>query len=312
MSTWYYSDAQRNRLGPVAAADLAQLHDNGQLAPEVLVWREGMPDWKPWREVMDEVLGRGPAASNRATFAVAGADAPPTASGNPYEVVERAAPPASPYAAPRATVGQSTDWHGGGEVVYAGFWTRAAATFIDGFAIGLVGVVVQMLLMGVFFGGVAAFGSDPSSMFSSGAGIVGIALVYLIPIAMQVVYYAAMHASASQATLGKLAVGIKVTDASGHRIGFWHGVGRYFATWLSALILCIGYVMAAFTDQKRALHDMVASTLVVDRWAFTAQPERQRRELGTVTIVVLALGGLLVVGYFVLIGVAIALAGMAG
>lgn len=312
MNGWYYSDAQRNRLGPVAATDLTQLHEAGRLAPEVLVWREGMPDWKPWREVMDEVLGRGPGPAGRASFAVASADAPPTAPGDPYEIVERIAPPASPYAAPRAALGQAGDWHGGGEVVYAGFWKRAAATVIDGFVVTLAGLVVQVVLMGIFFGGVAAFGSDAASMFSTGAGIAGIALVYLLPIAMQAVYYAAMHASTGQATLGKLAVGIKVTDAAGRRIAFWHGIGRYFATWLSALTLCIGYLMAAFTQRKRALHDMLAGTLVVDRWAFTAQPERQRRELGTVTIVVLAIGGLLLVGYVVLIGVAIALAGLAG
>ncbi|WP_187770835.1 DUF4339 domain-containing protein, partial [Cognatilysobacter lacus] len=57
MTAWYYSDTQRNRLGPVAAADLAELHRQGQLRPGTLVWREGMAAWSPWHEVMDEVLG---------------------------------------------------------------------------------------------------------------------------------------------------------------------------------------------------------------------------------------------------------------
>jgi uncharacterized RDD family membrane protein YckC len=311
MSTWYYSDAQRNRLGPVAADDLARLHGNGQLAPEVLVWREGMPDWKPWREVMDEVLGRAPAqpSPERASFAVAGADAPAHVTGNPYELAERS----SPYSAPRAAVGQWSGFQDGGEVVYAGFWKRAAASVIDSFIVGIAGVVVQMAVMLVAFGSIAALGaSDPSALFSSGAGIAGIVAMYLAPIALQAVYFAAFHAGARQATPGKMAIGIKVTALDGQRISFWHGIGRYFATWLSALTLCIGYLMAGFTDRKRALHDMVAGTWVVDQWAFTAHPERQRPELGTVTTVILVIGGLLIIGYFVLIGAVIAMAGMSG
>ena len=81
----------------------------------------------------------------------------------------------------------------------------------------------------------------------------------------------------------------------------------------SSLILGIGYIMAAFTDRKRALHDMLAGTLVVDRWAFTSQPERQRHELGTVTIVVLVLSAVLIVVYFAVFAVLIgSLAAMGG
>ena len=54
-----------------------------------------------------------------------------------------------------------------------------------------------------------------------------------------------------------------------------------------------GYLMAAFTQRKQALHDLICGTLVVDKWAYTHHPERQRRELGTITWVILVLGGLL-------------------
>ena len=70
--------------------------------------------------------------------------------------------------------------------------------------------------------------------------------------------------------------------------------------------------MAAFTDRKRALHDMLAGTLVVDRWAYTSHPERQRTELGTVTIVILVIGGLLILAYLALIMLAVGLAAAAG
>ena len=135
---------------------------------------------------------------------------------------------------------------------------------------------------------------------------------YVLEIVVMAGYFAVMHASSSQATLGKMAVGIKVTDEDGQRIGIVRGIGRFFATFVSSLILLVGYLMAAFTDRKRALHDMIASTLVVDRWAYTSHPERQRTSSGTVTIVILVIGGLLILAYLALIMLAVGLAAAAG
>lgn len=313
MTQWYYSDYERNRLGPVRAADLAQLHQSGQLQADTLVWNEGMANWRPWREVMNQALaeaegrnlpareaaplsaGVNPYAMAEPVVAGAGAhvDAATMASGvNPYEM-------ASPYAPPRAALHDNSSFVAGGQVVYAGFWKRVAAYVIDSFVLSAITWVVQMVVLAGMFG--MSLGGDPSDLMG-GAGLFGMLFGMLIlPLAMNAVYFAWMHSSGRQATLGKMAVGIKVTDDNGHAISFAHGIGRFFASILSGLILCIGYVMAAFTDRKRALHDMVAGTLVVDQWAYTAHPERQREELGTVTVVILAIFGVLVVGYFLLI-----------
>jgi uncharacterized RDD family membrane protein YckC len=64
-------------------------------------------------------------------------------------------------------------------------------------------------------------------------------------------YYALMESSAKQATVGKMALGILVTDLEGSRIGFGRATGRYFAKILPALILGIGFLMAAFTQRKQ-------------------------------------------------------------
>ncbi|MDN5781726.1 MAG: DUF4339 domain-containing protein, partial [Luteimonas sp.] len=91
MTQWYYSDYERNRHGPVSAADLAMLHDNGQLAADTLVWREGMAQWQPWHAVAGEVLADAPqpaAASLRASFATTSADAPADAFASPYTMAE--------------------------------------------------------------------------------------------------------------------------------------------------------------------------------------------------------------------------------
>ena len=68
-----------------------------------------------------------------------------------------------------------------------------------------------------------------------------------------------------QATLGKLAIGAKITDAEGKKISFGRATGRHFAKYLSTFLLCVGYIMVAFDDRKRGLHDMIAGTYVLSR-----------------------------------------------
>jgi uncharacterized RDD family membrane protein YckC len=76
-------------------------------------------------------------------------------------------------------------------------------------------------------------------------------------------YYPLMESSGAQATVGKIVFGMIVTDTSYRRISFGRALGRYFAKGLSGLILYLGYVMVAFTPQKRGLHDYIAGTLVL-------------------------------------------------
>jgi uncharacterized RDD family membrane protein YckC len=78
-------------------------------------------------------------------------------------------------------------------------------------------------------------------------------------------YFALMESSAKGATLGKMALGIKVTDLTGSKISFGRATGRYFGKIISGAILYIGYIMAGFTQQKQALHDIMAGTLVINK-----------------------------------------------
>jgi uncharacterized RDD family membrane protein YckC len=81
---------------------------------------------------------------------------------------------------------------------------------------------------------------------------------------MGVLYFAVCESSAWQGTLGKLALGIRVTDLQGERISFPRALGRYFAKILSAIILGIGFLMVAWTQRKQGLHDMICDTLVLN------------------------------------------------
>ena len=308
MTEWYYSDAQRTQHGPVSAADLAALHTKGQLPAETLVWREGMSEWKPWREMIREVIAGDAPGDARAEALVKAAEAAPDDGAyRPYAVAEP-----SPYAPPQARVEEARAVVHGGRVVYAGFWKRVAASFIDSFITTALSYIVQiplMMIFGVSMVGMAG-GDDP---FASGAGIAMIGLIYVVSIGIPLLYFSWMHSSTHQASLGKMAVGIKVVRSNGERISFWRAFGRYWGMVLSALILLIGYLMAGFTERKQALHDMISDTLVVDKHAYTDHPEWQREELGTVTIVILALAGLAVFGMIALIaamGVMLAGSGM--
>ena len=294
MSVWYYADARNERQGPVAAAELVRLRLRGTLGWDTLVWREGMGEWQPMRDFAGELAQ----ADDRGATLLSTGDGTVL----PGESGAAASEPFSPYAPPTAAVSSNAAVVRGGEVVYAGFWKRFAAVAIDGLVTAVASWIVQIPLF-ILAGLGGAFGGDP---FATGGSIAVIAFSYLISIAIPLFYYAWMHSSSHQATLGKMAVGIKVCRDNGERITFLRALGRYFAQIPSALILGIGYLMAGFTERKQALHDMICDTLVVDRWAFTDRPDLQRPELGVVTWVVIVIGGGLV-GLIVL-GIAAAIA----
>ncbi|MEP1273854.1 MAG: RDD family protein, partial [Marinomonas sp.] len=124
------------------------------------------------------------------------------------------------------------------------------AYIIDAIILNIVAAVLGFILgIGV---GAAGGGEDAGGIIG---GVFGVVLSWI--------YFAAMESSQKQATLGKMALGIVVTDEAGGQISFLRATGRYFAKILSALILLIGFIMVAFTERKQGLHDMLASTLVV-------------------------------------------------
>lgn len=172
--------------------------------------------------------------------------------------------------------------HYGNDIVYAGFLRRWAAIIIDQLILAIPLVVI--------FGGVGVIGAFSASGGGDAGGMIGgvlMLLAYPIYYAIAGLYYASQESSVHQATLGKRALGIKVTDEAGGRLSFGHALARWFAAALSYLTFYVGFLMAAFTDRKRALHDMVAGTLVVDKWAYTDHPERQKREVSGCLIVLL-------------------------
>ncbi|HFA48975.1 MAG TPA: RDD family protein [Bacteroidetes bacterium] len=148
---------------------------------------------------------------------------------------------------------------------YAGFWLRFAAYIIDGILLSVVFFILASV-MGVSMLSMMD-GMDPEHMNDAQAMAMGGNVMMLIfsSVIVQWLYFAFMESSEHQATLGKKAVGIKVTDMEGNRISFLRATGRHFGKIISGLILYIGYIMAGFTEKKQALHDMMAGCLVVKK-----------------------------------------------
>jgi len=129
---------------------------------------------------------------------------------------------------------------------YAGFGVRVGAYFIDAFVLTAAIAVVVLISGGL----VEATGSTSSYAL----GIVAVLLVFL--------YFPIMESSSNQATLGKMAVGIKVGKAHGEQLSFANALGRYLGKIISGAILYIGYIMIAFDEKKQGLHDKIADTYV--------------------------------------------------
>jgi uncharacterized RDD family membrane protein YckC len=159
-------------------------------------------------------------------------------------------------------------------MAYAGFWKRFAALLIDSIIIGVVVGLVMMIFGVGMFAGMSSMDAtqmdatqmDEDAATALAAGLfAGMMSFFMIIAAAEWLYFALMESSAKQATLGKMALGIIVTDANGNRLSFGRATGRYFAKIISGAIFCIGYLMAAFTEKKQGLHDMIAGTLVVNK-----------------------------------------------
>lgn len=152
--------------------------------------------------------------------------------------------------------------------VYAGFWLRFLAFIIDKIVLGIFCVPILVgaaMMMGLG----AAISSLPrgGNPFAEGFPFVFaefLAIFTLVAVVGSWLYYALLESSEWQATAGKRALGLEVTDLTGNRISFGRASGRYFGKFITNLIpLGVGYILAGVTEKKQALHDMMAGCLVL-------------------------------------------------
>ncbi|GAB4487743.1 MAG: hypothetical protein OHK006_17260 [Thermodesulfovibrionales bacterium] len=291
---WYYI-AERKRLGPVNETEFGDLIRQGKITDSTPVWNEGIGRWQPYMNVKKQAaLSSGRSAAEQAPAgpadSVAAEPHAVEAAGPVTEELHLDAP--EPEAAPetvqaepageRAYCAECGRNFGIDDLIryenllicadckprffqkikegsalpfsteYAGFWIRFAAKIIDG------------VIMGIVNAGISFLGMIPTFIDPQGLGLVGFAFSYLLQLAAQAAY-ATFFVGRFGATPGKMVCNIKIVTAEGEPVSYARALGRHFAEMLSAIILMIGYIMAAFDEEKRALHDRICNTRVIKK-----------------------------------------------
>jgi uncharacterized RDD family membrane protein YckC len=236
---WYYAqDSQRQ--GPFDDSAFAELVKNGHVTPDTLVWREDLSNWKPYREVVG-----GSAVST------AEGDAPCVECGRTFPKSEMVqyegswiCPTCKPIFFQRVREGVAPT----AGMVYGGFWIRFLAKFVDGILLQLVSLAIRLLI-----GLVLSATEDP----------VPFLIVNWICSVLLGASYGTYFVGRFGATPGKMACRLRIVMADGAKVTYLRALGRHFAEILSSLTLGVGYIMAAFDEEKRSLHDRVCDTRVI-------------------------------------------------
>jgi len=266
---WYYSDG-RQQFGPVTQAEFDTLVASGRVNAGTLVWRAGMANWAQFGTLQQTAP-----VQSAAPAAVAATAVEPQPAARFCSQCGRPFPPGD-----LLQIGSMTVCAGCKDAVmqrlregalpgglayqgrqFGGFWIRFAAIFIDGIILGVVGAIINVPFQLVFVATSAnANATDPMPMFTRALGLAAVLMVINIGIAL---LYESWFIVSKGATPGKMVLSLEVIRADGTRPGWGLAIGRYFAKMLSSLTLYIGYIMAGFDDEKRALHDRICETRVI-------------------------------------------------
>jgi len=148
---------------------------------------------------------------------------------------------------------------------FGGFWIRFVAYFLDSLIIAVPMWILIAIFAGGMFAGFSGSATDEEQVAAAAAAGFGVFVIILLAFVGVWLYEALMTSSERGATLGKRALGLRVVKSDGTRLTFGRATGRFFAkVFITGIIpFGIGYIMAGFTDRKRALHDMIADTVVV-------------------------------------------------
>jgi uncharacterized RDD family membrane protein YckC len=257
---WYYAE-QGRQVGPLDEAALDNLVAAGIVRDDTLVWREGMGSWTSHASMRGpRNAGHSPVAAPAAPVAVmtqvCGECGKPFWLGDLVPIG-----PAYICAACKPIFLQRLREGGGqalGALHYAGFWIRLVARVIDGVLLTIVRFAV-LLPLGLTSSVFPTAGTPTQNL----AGPLRVAAFSSLLALVINLAYEAYFVSARGATIGKMVLGLKVVRADGTKVSTGLAVGRYFGMLVSDFTLLIGYVVAAFDSEKRALHDRMCDTRVV-------------------------------------------------
>lgn len=253
---WYYARGVE-QVGPVSGEEFQALIARGEIAPDTLVWHEGMTDWQAFSEVERQAAVPLPTSdSEESVYTQPASDGslPCTACGRYFQAQDLVTyegryicAECKPLYFQRLREGAPA-----GFVSYGGFWIRFVATIIDGFLMTIGHFAILFLYIAVTTPDFAGGESEAASGWLMQVG------QYLWSFG-----YETWFTGKFGATPGKMAVGLKVVRSDGSRVTYLRALGRCFAKYLSYLLLLIGFIMVAFDEQKRGLHDYICDTRVI-------------------------------------------------
>ena len=240
---WYYA-INGQRLGPVNQAEFERLARAGTITPETLVWRKPMTGWQSLAEVL---------AADPDAVVLTPPEMPPLPETG-FSL------PGDFSSSPRVRVVEA------GPVVYGGFWRRVVARLIDGFILWFASQIVIGVFGAVFFHDTMEMleklkGHQPSpEQMMDMLGFLGMAVGVSVVLG---VIYDCVFLRKYSATPGKLAMGLAICRTDGSPLSIGRIVARYFAMILNNFTLGLSYLVVAFDDEKRGVHDYVCDTRVV-------------------------------------------------
>ena len=276
---WYYRDGDQE-IGPVSKAELQQLIKAKKVGAATLVRNVDMNQWLP---LSDMVRGKKKPEPSQTPPPAPPADGMPDSAPDTEAPLDTESPPTAVCSQCGRSFPQDQVLTYEDQVVcaackplfvqklkegatlpallqYGGFWIRFVAKIIDNIIMGMVNwaimIPVSMVAAPAVMQGSEQF---PTSGFFAFMG-----LQLIISISLPAAY-STYFIGRFGATLGKMACRLKVVTPEGGRVSYGRALGRFFSEMLSSMILFIGYIMAAFDDEKRTLHDRICSTRVVHK-----------------------------------------------
>ena len=257
---WYYADNGK-QMGPVSEPDFQGLVSSGVIRADTLVWAAGMAEWAAYGSLAPAA----PAASVSAAPGVSAAAGVCCECGKQFPQDELLSYEGSlvcaackPVFFQRVQEGVAVP----GVMRFAGFWIRLLARFIDAILVGAVCTVVSLPFTLAILRNMSKTSPSQRPDLHVAKLLEQVAIQLLIQLVIQGSYYVFFHGK-NGATPGKMACRIKVVRADGSAITYGRAFGRYFGDKLSQLILYIGFIMAGFDGEKRALHDHLCDTRVI-------------------------------------------------
>lgn len=254
---WYYADGDK-QLGPINATTFEKLVQNGTIQAATLVWNSALPDWTAYGNMGGVSAAQSPAPPQ--PQATQNPSCTECGRALPEDEMARygdswVCPACKPVFIQKIKEGVRV----GSSLEYAGFWIRFGAKFIDGLILWAIMLVTYLPFMFLFIPSMMEPGENPENM---GSFWVLNILMSLFQIILPIIF-ATWFVGKYGATPGKMACRLKVVTSDGGKVTYMRALGRALAEIISYIILLIGYIMAAFDGQKRALHDHICNTRVV-------------------------------------------------